>query len=145
MTHTMHKPTMKWSSCNYVHAQRGYICKHRLKVLQLLNPSLAISIELNPNIIDSQESHKTLPYPNKCYNYKQHFLEKDECGRVREIWSSNMYFKEFVQATREMLSVRAIAHRLCQCYMCASAWVASRIWFSISHTTSQNVCMVLLL
>ena len=42
MTYIVHKLAMEWSSCNFVFAQWGYICKHCVKVLQLLNPSLVV-------------------------------------------------------------------------------------------------------
>ena len=41
MTYIIHKSTTKWWSYNCMYACQGYICKHFLKVLQLLNPSFA--------------------------------------------------------------------------------------------------------
>jgi hypothetical protein len=37
----VHNPKSKWASCDYPYAQHGNICKHQVKVLQLLHPKLA--------------------------------------------------------------------------------------------------------
>jgi hypothetical protein len=39
--YTMHNPTTDLASCTCVHTQRGNICKHQLKVLQMLHLDLA--------------------------------------------------------------------------------------------------------
>jgi hypothetical protein len=41
IVYTVHNPTTKLASCNCVHAQHGNICKHQVKVLQMLRPDLA--------------------------------------------------------------------------------------------------------
>ena len=41
LIYTVHNPTTDLASCTCVHAQRGNICKHQVKVLQMLRPDLA--------------------------------------------------------------------------------------------------------
>jgi hypothetical protein len=44
LQYTIHKPTLNWACYNCVNAQRGNICKHQLKVLMFIHPSLVENI-----------------------------------------------------------------------------------------------------
>ncbi len=37
----LHNPKSEWAFCNCPYAQRGNICKHQVKALQLLHPKVA--------------------------------------------------------------------------------------------------------
>ena len=41
LRYAVHNSDTEWGCCECVHAQKGYLCKHQLKVLRMLRPDLA--------------------------------------------------------------------------------------------------------